>query len=250
MLGAIIGAAGGIAGNIIGNNAAKKAADKAWERQKTALQNQIQWKVADAQKAGIHPLAALGVNPASGPAPAMIDGSLGPTLANAGQDLGNSIERMMSPEAKTASAMARLQLERGTLENDLLRSQITSQRLRNVREAAPALRTTDGSGKPVGYAHPDGSWVAGDNGMGSKAVVDDFSRPFIVGRPGAAQQIADNYGDGVQEIYGLGALAYDLYKNYGPDVMQYLGDAMKAAAVSADTRPQGYDYSDPMGYKW
>lgn len=31
------------------------------------LQNQIQWRVKDAQEAGIHPLAALGVPPASGP---------------------------------------------------------------------------------------------------------------------------------------------------------------------------------------
>jgi len=248
ILGAVTGALGGVVGNIINNNAAKDAANKAWDRQKNVMMNQVQWRVRDAVAAGLHPLAAIGMNPASGPAPAMIDGSLGPTLANAGQDLGNSIERAMQPEDRTASALTRLQLERGTLENDLLRAQLTSQRLRNIREASPAPRVTNGKGVPEGgYTHPDGSWKSGDNGMGSKAVVDGYSKPFIVSHPGAAQQIADNYGDAAQEIYGLGSLAVDLVKNYGPDVMQYLGDVMKSAATSADMSADNYD---ALGNRW
>lgn len=45
-----------------------------WERQKAILQNQLLWRVQDARKAGIHPLAALGLSPASGPSESVFSG--------------------------------------------------------------------------------------------------------------------------------------------------------------------------------
>lgn len=44
--------------------ARKRAARNLWEHQQKVLKNQIRWMVKDAQRAGIHPLAALGVSPA------------------------------------------------------------------------------------------------------------------------------------------------------------------------------------------
>lgn len=234
MLGALISAGAGLVGNLIGSNAADDAAQQAWDRQKTAMKNQIQWRVQDAVKAGIHPLAALGVNPASGPPAAQIGADWGGSMAQMGQDIGRAIESGMAPEDQSAAQLMRLQLERGSLENDLLRSQIASQRMRNMQQVAPGRR----------FTNPDGSLVAGDNGMGSKIVPDVPGLGWVVGQPGAAQQMADNYGDMVQEFYGAGRLAQDVYNRYSPGIYsateqadQWLGDMYKALIPEYLTTP-------------
>lgn len=81
------------------------------EAQKWWGKNSIQMKVKDAQKAGIHPLFALGAQTFS---PTPISSNFGDSIARAGQDIGSSIDRAMDREGKMA---ARLQ-------NQLLASQI------------------------------------------------------------------------------------------------------------------------------
>jgi len=104
VIGAGIGAVGGLAGGVLSNTFNNRAADTAWERQKEALQNTIQWRVADAKKAGIHPLYALGAQPMSSGAIPVMD-TLGGQLANASQNIGNVIARQMSPTDKTVAAI-------------------------------------------------------------------------------------------------------------------------------------------------
>ena len=107
LLGGLLGGAFGLLGNSMSNTAADNAADEAWDRTKKVLTNQVQWRVKDTIKAGLHPLAALGVNPASGPAPAQVGMDLGSTFGSMCQDIGRAAEAMMAPESKTAAAMTR-----------------------------------------------------------------------------------------------------------------------------------------------
>lgn len=58
-----IQAAGDIGAAIVGSYTNKKEGKRAWRRTKVLNQNQIQWRVADAQRAGVSPLAALGMSP-------------------------------------------------------------------------------------------------------------------------------------------------------------------------------------------
>lgn len=181
----ILGGIGGLVGSFLNNKAADDAADQAWDRQKKVLTKQIQWRVADAQKAGIHPLAALGVNPASGPPMANIAGGdfSGP-LAQMGQDIGRAAEAYAAPEDKAAVRMTQLQLERGQLENDLLRTQIASQRVRLVQQGTPGLNPgtgvlpIPGTGGPstkddarIGVDYP-GLGDAWEKDFGDNAAVD------------------------------------------------------------------------------
>lgn len=53
-------AAASIADKVFGFSSSKSSAKKEYQRQKEFAQNQIQWRVKDAQAAGIHPLYALG----------------------------------------------------------------------------------------------------------------------------------------------------------------------------------------------
>jgi len=120
---AIISGIGNLAGGLVDNYFNSQAMDKSYKFQKKVLQNQVQWRVEDAIKAGLHPLAALGMSPASGPS-AMVGSSLGSALSDMGQNIGRAAEAYLTPQDKAAARLALLAEERAGLENDLLRSQI------------------------------------------------------------------------------------------------------------------------------
>jgi len=125
MLGALIGAGASIIGGLIGKSEAKKNR----ELQLAAAKNGIQWRVKDALKAGVHPLYAVGA-PGVNIAPTEVSG-LGPALADAGQDVGRAVDAMSDRGERLdgyTKALRALQLSRGQLENELLRSQIAQLR--------------------------------------------------------------------------------------------------------------------------
>ena len=64
LLGGIIGAGANIIGGLLG----KSEADAQMDFQKQAMKNRIQWTVADANKAGVSPIYALGA-PTFNPSP-------------------------------------------------------------------------------------------------------------------------------------------------------------------------------------
>lgn len=87
--GALIGAGSSLLGGIFGNKSQQAALDY----QKAYNKKKIQWLVQDAQKAGIHPLAALG-SPVAGSFASPVGSSpLGDSIADAGAALGAGISR-------------------------------------------------------------------------------------------------------------------------------------------------------------
>lgn len=147
MLGPIIAAGANLAGGLLGLNAQKDAA-AAQERmaaqnialQKEFAQSGIQWKVADAKAAGVHPLYALGANTTSF-SPVSIGSPsgnpLGDGISRAGQDLSRA---MAATSNSTTRLVSGLTVERSMLENDLLRVQIA--------------KAKQQIGPPVPTAHP------------------------------------------------------------------------------------------------
>lgn len=111
--------------------------DQDWKRQKKVMQNSISWRVADAKRAGIHPLYALGAPTMSYSASAGSSGpSLGETLGGMGQDVSRAVAAGMSDAERR---LQQLTLEKAGLENEYLRSQIASVNSRTIRESAPAF---------------------------------------------------------------------------------------------------------------
>lgn len=132
-----ISAASSILGGLFGKSSSDKAkkaaqAEAAADRamQYDFAQNGIQWKAADAIKAGLHPLAALGAQTMSA-SPVSIGSTADMSMPNALNDMGQNISRAVGASqpkevrAMTAS-MNQLALERASLENELLRTQISS----------------------------------------------------------------------------------------------------------------------------
>nr|QJB20469.1 MAG: DNA pilot protein [Microvirus sp.] len=127
LFGDAIGKVFGFIDSNLENNRIKDANTTQYDIAKEFAQSGIQWRVADAKAAGISPLAALGVPLASGPTMA-IGGSGGSSpFSDMGQSLGRAIDAVStSKERSVRASLDGLALERASLENELLRSQITS----------------------------------------------------------------------------------------------------------------------------
>lgn len=126
MIGNLIAAGASLVGGIMGQRSQEKTAEKNIQLQKDFAQQGVQWKVADAKAAGIHPLYALGANTHSF-APVSVGDSLSPAIANAGQDIGRAVNAVSDPSTRVngiQKALQGLALERAGLENEVLRSQI------------------------------------------------------------------------------------------------------------------------------
>lgn len=134
MLGDIIGAIANVAGGLINKSSSDEAnrINQQTAAQNIALQREfaqsgVQWKVEDAKKAGVHPLYALGAQTTSfSPVSvgATADTSLGSGVASAGQDLSRAITATAPKQTRVEAIATAQALEKGQLENELLRSQI------------------------------------------------------------------------------------------------------------------------------
>lgn len=143
-------------------------------RQMDAAQNSILWRVQDAQRAGVHPLYALGAggaaispsmvvgggSPASintngasvAPAPRQSRSNWGGTLSQMGQDISRAVmsaDTREQREEKQALAMYdrtmwHLNVDKAGLENDLLRSQIARLQRDQIGSPAPAIGAKPG----------------------------------------------------------------------------------------------------------
>lgn len=123
---AVASVAGSAIGGIMSANSARENTQMNIDMQREFAQNALSWKVADAQRAGIHPLFGLGAqthafSPVQVGAP-----DYASTFGKAGQDLGRAAVALMDNKKRDnfVSQASVLQLENQSLQNDLLRSQI------------------------------------------------------------------------------------------------------------------------------
>lgn len=102
------------------------------QMQKEFAKKGIQWKVDDARSAGVHPLFALGASTTSF-SPVSVGSNLAEGASGfqqAGQDIGRAVNATLTSKDRgsaASKAAEALTLERGSLENELLRTQIASQ---------------------------------------------------------------------------------------------------------------------------
>lgn len=126
-LGPAIAAGASLLGGVLGNKQRQEGQVKEMAAQKEFAQNGLRWRVADAEKAGIHPIYALGFN---GPTYSPVGLGQNDTASSfdaAGQSFSRAIDATRTaPERQDAYTVAsqKLSLERGELENTLLRAQI------------------------------------------------------------------------------------------------------------------------------
>lgn len=212
--------AGSLGGAAIqaGASGANNAASMAFSREQLEFQREaatmgIRWKVADAQAAGIHPIYALGA-PTFNPSPIGLQLDAGPNYSaigsQMGQDIGRAVAATQTPQERTESAsqiiMGQQAIERGGLQNDLLRLQIASAAARlqadqigppmpnslslpragfGVYEAKPPEVLNSQPGAPFATAGPSAPGVTWERNADRSVVarptkeqnIDEFSSP-------------------------------------------------------------------------
>lgn len=213
MLGNLISAGANIAGGLIGaeNQEDERTRQNTvyWQnvqREENARAHAIRTRVDDAREAGIHPLYALGAS-VGNYSPSVIGGvsgnPMGAGLAAAGQDISRALMAGTDGKGRVdafSQAMQALQLERGSLENAKLRSEI-------ARMSGAALPPTVASA-------PGGSPLTLKEGK-----IDDAT-PLAAGNRKLAphlgwsdgQTFEDRWGEWGGSAAGLAVMAADLLK--------------------------------------
>lgn len=154
LLGAGANIVGGLissAGNRVANERASDIANNNVALQKEFAQTGVTWKARDVMRAyqetGIHPLQLLGTGGASySPVSAAFvpDTSLGESIGKAGQSIERGMYASADRDAREmamgmTTALNKLAIERGGLENELLRMRIASEAARLVQSPAVGL---------------------------------------------------------------------------------------------------------------
>lgn len=205
MLSSLIKAGTSLLGGLMGSRAADSANDQNIKMQKQFAQEGIQWRVADAKKAGIHPLYALGAQTASF-APSSVGDPIGGAISDMGQDIGRAVDAASTSGDRVINkAITSLQLERAGLENELLRSQIARERgqLGPGFPGTPTLIEGQGDTSAEKVVPPQRT-TNFRAGLGPVALNPNFSD---------AQTWEDRYGDSeiAQMIAGGTIAAADVY---------------------------------------
>lgn len=207
------------------------------DQQREFAQHGVQWKVEDARAAGINPLAALGM-PSASFSPVSVGGEAskpGDSFANMGQDLQRAFKASSTAamrEESDNSELRKLNLEKASLENDVLRTELASKQMRTSR-----LNAQVGPPMPVARTISENAPVKSDD---IKQKAEDFpatkiGRPFGYPVPhnpwfGDGQSFEDRYGDseiGSTLKAGVNLLADHAYMGYKwgwPKLKQFYRD--------------------------
>jgi len=201
-----ISAGSRLLGGLLGKSSSDKATSRTAESaaadralQKEFAKNGIRWKVADAEAAGLHPLAAIGAQGASySPVSAQFtaDTSMPSALSGMGQDISRAITASSSKKDRVTASILKDQLIRkGSLENDLLQAQITRLKSAQVGPGVPSEARVE-------------TVAPGQSAIGAWGEFDI--------KPGetSAQSLEDIYGDIAGDVEGLPRYIRDRTKNF------------------------------------
>lgn len=235
MLDALISAGANLLGGLFNRNqqADFNAQQLAFGRQQLDMQREfaqhgIQWKVADAQAAGLHPLAALGAQTSS-PSPVSVGGSA-PTadFGSLGQDLGRAAKALQTEatrEAVVAKQEREADLEGKKLDNVAKADAIATRRMGQLGPPMPSSETSWNSllahldrSPPRSAGYP----VSDDRVKTAPVYANDAAGANYLGVPirvhprtADAQFFEQRYGEEhpITEFAGWGIAAADAYES-------------------------------------
>lgn len=244
MIGDLISAGTKLLGGYFSDKETAKQQEANRALQREFAQSGIQWKVADAKAAGVHPLAALGTS-VSMPAVSVQPSAMGAAIGSMGQDISRAIASTASPDTRASmysNSMMELNLENAKLRNEMLKNQIASSfaRLGQGGQVGPPM--------PTGHATANIKDLSfGDDGP--RHPMGDYKpvTPVLIGgdrfrhdpRYSDAKQAEDRWGEFGGDMYGLYVMMMD-------HLNHYVGSPSEVAADMAERR-RGMKYGRPLG---
>lgn len=146
----LLGAGANLLGGFFNRSSAESIAQQNIQNQLAFAQHGVQWRVQDAQRAGINPLAALGIS-TPGFQNVAGDSSFGEGIGKAGQDISRAISAYQDKNSRMAE-----------LEQKLAEAKIanvnadTARMLASASDAARAHPPGTGPGVPLPQSDPRG----------------------------------------------------------------------------------------------
>lgn len=201
----------GIGGKGKGQNAANQFQ---WNRQWQIEQykNRMQWMKEDAEKAGIHPLAALGA-PLGSPAGATYGDSsssrdIGSSIANMGQGIARATEAYGSREERELLKIgAKLDLENKQLQNERLRSEIGLMRQPGTPPGLTMVPAIDGQGDAVVVNPAEVTMSSSSNrGIQSGRGMDPANKEYAAYDGGKMLVPSNEYAEALEGAWPFGAI--------------------------------------------
>lgn len=212
IIGAGIAAGAGILGGLMGSSSQRKADAKNAELQREFAQKSIQWRVQDAQAAGISPLAALGASTTSA-APSYVGSDIGKSVTRAGSRIGQAIGN---------AGQAAANIDNTNASTDLIQQQILASKQAMAIEAAN--RTQDLQDVELLPAPP-----ATAEGLFEVTK----GRKFKTGQSQSAEDAENRYGEIGEQMQGLINLGADAMQNVPDRIWDKIVDTqMKARRIS------------------
>lgn len=225
----LVGAGSDLIGGLIGSkgsssNKSVKLMEAQARVQRGLWEDQLPSLVKGAKTAGLHPLVAAGVSPASGPSIPMIgdDGAsnLAAGFSNMGQNLGRAVAAHQTEDERSSSQiMQALAVERAALENQLLKHQVTSVNQPTTIAYTGGRDIIPGQGDGAVVVVPDEvtSRAKGDSGL--KAGNHPAFQSYSLGRGRTVQLPVSDGGigealEGLPWPYAWAKMAEMLYKRY------------------------------------
>lgn len=270
MLEALLSAGLKLAGGFMGQSAQKDAnaaaaaqAQANYEHQKEFAQNSIQWKAADASRAGIHPLYALGASTTSFSPVSVghVGGSpLGEALSGIGQDVTRAAAANRSPTERVAAVTTaqqvtagNLSLENMKLQNELLKQRVATMQSAQVGPGGPEETQNlliPGQGQTAGInpepmkVAPAGSAPSGEAG----AITDiGWSRTSTGWAPVPSKDVKERIEDNIIQE-GLHAFRNNLLPSLGMNMVNPPFKAPEGQAWWFNTLKQEYQLY-PLGQR-
>lgn len=199
MFDALISAGSSILGGLFDDDSAEKQAQLNYERQKEFAQKGIQWRVADAKQAGLHPLYALGGNTSSF-TPVSSSSSMGSSISRAGE----AVARGMSNQYERKLQELNLQNIQADIDH---KKALTMGAIADAKRASN-LAVASSPGKPRAIIDAD---VAVPGGKLPVKDAVDLSHPML----------QKSFGDEVPGVFG--------WQQYFKAVKDAVGDYLDAS---------------------
>lgn len=205
---ALIGAGGALLSGFLGQSSARKDQARYMAFQRELAQNNVFWRVQDAKRAGISPLAALGASPIQA-SWSPVGNQIGEGIAGAAGNVANGIM------ARQAAKQARLEWERDLFERnqrlglDLERGNAEIELIK-AQTASTINRTLQDQNHDVGGSLQ--RQTQNGDGVRSQYAGQKFTTPggsMRVGPHTPADTWANEYGDLVESAVGAWRLGYD-----------------------------------------
>lgn len=195
LIAAGIAAAASTAGGVMANQTNRANVDAQTQLQREFAQKGIQWKVADAKKAGLHPLFAMGGS-TTAYSPMVLGDQVGPALAEAGQHIARGAQAMEGQDIGPSD----IEKQRHQVEMALAASKMgvdDAQRQLYLSEAARnrERQLATGSGAGLGL----GMKLEGQTPTGTGQGVFELKAPEILSAKKQDRSVAAGTGPALEE---------------------------------------------------